>query len=292
MQRGVALAVKAGHLGRPELYEPALSSLRKATELRPSLAEAWRELGATLVYSREDEAILAIERALALEPGDASAHAALARAFFIGKGDFARAAVEYERALLLNPQAGWTALQLAHCVAFLGEYARGEAIARRAIVLQEELLAGQEGLLIIGAYLRLGHLHALQGRHAEAKAQFEREIEFLGRVDHALKARIFIELHTRLGAALLGLGNEASGHATLDLAIETFERRLRLEGDDPFTRYYAAGAHALRGDQGSALDSLEKAAAGRRAFTLARAKIDPLFDKVRSEPRFRSLIGA
>jgi TolB-like protein/tetratricopeptide (TPR) repeat protein len=292
MQRGVALAVKAGHLGRPELYEPALESLRKAIELRPSLAEAWRELGATLVYTREDEAILAIERALALEPGDASAHSALARAYFIGKGDFARAAVEYERALLLNPQAGWTALQLAHCAAFLRDYARGEGYALRAIVLQEELLAGQEGLLVIGAYLRLGHLYALQGRHAEAKRQFERELEFLARVDHALKARIFIELHTRLGAALLGLGDEGGGRATLDLAIGTFERRLRLEGDDPFTRYYAACAHALRGDAAAALDSLERAAAGRRAFTVARAKIDPHFDKIRVEPRFLDLIGA
>jgi TolB-like protein/tetratricopeptide (TPR) repeat protein/predicted Ser/Thr protein kinase len=292
MQRGVAMAVKAGHLGRPELYEPALQSLRKAIGLRPSLAEAWRELGSTLVYSREDEAILAIERALALEPGDASAHAALARAYFIGKGDFGRAAVEYERALLLNPQAGWTALQLAHCAAFLGDYTRGETVALRAIVLQEELLAGQEGLLVIGAYLRLGHLYALQGRHAEAKAQFEREASFLARVDHALKARIFIELNTRLGATLLGLGDEAAGRATLDLAIGTFERRLRLEGDDPFTRYYAACAHTLRGDAAAALDSLEKAAAGRRAFTLARAKVDPLFDRIRAEPRFRALIGA
>jgi tetratricopeptide (TPR) repeat protein len=292
MQRGVALAVKAGHLGRPALYEPALESLRKATELRPSLAEAWRELGATLVYSREDEAFGAIERALSLEPGDASAHAALARAYFIGKGDFARAAVEFERALLLNPQAGWTALQLAHCAAFLGEYARGEAVARRAIVLQEEFLAGQEGLLIIGAYLRLGHLYALEGRHAEARQQFERETAFLSRVDHALKARIFIELHTRLGAALLGLGEEASGRATLDLATSAFERRLRLEGDDPFTRYYAAGAHALRGDPDAAFASLEKAVAGRRAFTVARARIDPLFDRLRTDPRFRALIGA
>jgi TolB-like protein/tetratricopeptide (TPR) repeat protein/predicted Ser/Thr protein kinase len=291
MQRGVALALQAGNRGQAELYEPALESLKKATVLRPSLAEAWRELGATLVYTREDEGISAIERALALEPGDASAHAALARAYFIGKGDFARAAVEYERALLLNPQAGWSALQLAHCAAFLGQYPRGEAVARRAIVLQEEFLAGQEGLLIIGAYLRLGHLYALQGRHADAKLQFEREIGFIARVDHSLKARIFIELHTRLGAALLGLGEEAGGHATLDLATSAFERRLRLEGDDPFTRYYAAGAHALRGDAKAALESLEKAVAGRRAFTQARARLDPLFDTLRQDERFRSLVG-
>ncbi|HEY6552344.1 MAG TPA: hypothetical protein VI669_03270, partial [Vicinamibacteria bacterium] len=193
--------------------------------------------------------------------------------------------------LLLNPQAGWTALQLAHCAAFLGDFARGETVALRAIVLQEELLAGQEGLLVIGAYLRLGHLYALQGRHAEAKRQFEREIEFLASVDHALKARIFIELHTRLGAALLGMGDEQGGRATLDLAIGAFERRLRIEGDDPFTRYYAACAYALRGDIGAALDSLEKAAAERPGFTVARARLDPLLAPLYDEPRFRALKG-
>jgi tetratricopeptide (TPR) repeat protein len=291
MQLGVAVGLKAGYLGRPDLYEPALASLRKAVELRPSLAEAWRELGATLLFSREDEGIEAIERALALDPGDASAHSALARAYFIGKGDFAKAASSYERALVLNPQAGWSALQLAHCAAFLGDYVRGEGAALRAIVLQEELLAGKEGLVIVGAYVRLGHLYTLQGRHEEAKREFERELEFLNRVDHALKARVFIELQMRLGAALLGSGEKTAGAAALDLAVETFERRLRLGADEPFTRYYAACAYALRGDVPRALESLERAAAGRSAYTVARAKIDPLLDRLRDEPRFGALVG-
>ena len=291
MQLGVATGLKGGYLGRPDLYEPALQSLRKAVELRPSLAEAWRELGATLLFSREDEGIEAIERALSLDPGDASAHSALARAYFIGKGDFAKAASAYERALVLNPQAGWSALQLAHCAAFLGDFVRGEGAALRAIVLQEELLAGKEGMVIVGAYVRLGHLYALQGRHGEAKHEFERELEYLGRVDHALKARIFIELQTRLGAAFLGSGERTAGAAALDLAVETFERRLRLGADDPFTRYYAACAYAQRGDAPRAMDSLERAASGRSAYTVARAKIDPLLDRLRNEPRFLSLIG-
>jgi len=291
MQLGVALSLKGGYLGRPDLYEPALSSLRKAVELRPSLAEAWRELGATLVFSREDEGIEAIERALSLDPGDASAHSSLARAYFIGKGDFARAASAYERALVLNPQAGWSALQLAHCAAFLGDFVRGEGAALRAIVLQEEFLAGKEGMLIVGAYVRLGHLYALQGRQAEARHEFEREFEFLGRVDHALKARIFIELQTRLGAALLETGEKAGGAAALDLAVESFERRLRLGADDPFTRYYAAAAYALRGDAPRALESLEKAVEERRAFTVARARVDPLLDPLRDERRFRVLVA-
>lgn len=182
-------------------------------------------------------------------------------------------------------------MQLAHCAAFLRDFVRGEGAALRAIVLQEEFLAGKEGMLIVGAYVRLGHLYALQGRHAEAKLEFERELEFLGRVDHALKARIFIELQTRLGAALLETGENARGAAALDFAAESFERRLRLGADDPFTRYYAAAAYALRGDAALALDSLEKAVKERRAFTLARARVDPLLDRLRDERRFRALVA-
>jgi TolB-like protein/predicted Ser/Thr protein kinase len=292
MQLGVALGLKASYLGESELYGPALASLRRAVELRPALAEAWRELGAALAISRADEGIEAIERALSLDPADAAAHAALARAHFVGRGDFARAASAYEKALVLNPQAGWSALQLAHCAAFLGDFVRGEAAALRAIVLQEEFLAGKEGMLIVGAYVRLGHLHALQGRHAEARREFERELEFSGRVDHALKARLFVEIETRLGSALLASGDASRGKAALDLAIESFERRLRLGADDPFTRYYAAAAYALRGDLGPALDCLEKATAERRAFTVARARLDPLLDRLRGEPRFDEIVAS
>jgi TolB-like protein/tetratricopeptide (TPR) repeat protein len=293
MQLGVALSVKAGYLGQPELFAPGVARLREAIAREPSLAEAWRELGSTLVQGGQvDEGIAALERALVLDPTDASAHSSLGRAHFIGKGDFARGARGYERALALNPQAGWSALQLAHCAAFLGEYERGEAAARRAIVLQEEFLSGKEGIVIVGAYIRLAHLLALRGRHPEARRELEREMEFLGRIDHALKARVVIELHARLGASLLALHEEPDARSALDFAIESFERRNRVSGGDPFTRYYGAAAYGLRGDPDQALSELEQAAAEFRAYTVARARIDPFFERLRGLPRFLALVEA
>ena len=106
--------LKAGYFAMPELHERAIASLRKAIELRPTLAEAWRELSAPLrALGRDEEAIEALEKALALDPGDAEAYSALGRLHFIGRGDFARGAEAYEKALTLNPQAGWSAMQLA-----------------------------------------------------------------------------------------------------------------------------------------------------------------------------------
>jgi tetratricopeptide (TPR) repeat protein len=284
--------VKASYLTMPELHERAIASLRRAIALRPDLGEAWRELGAPLVsVGREDEALEAVRLALALTPDDAASHSALGRVYFIGKADFAAAAAAYEKALALNPQAGWAAQQLAHCSALVGDFARGEEAARRAIVLQEEFVSGKEGILIVGAYMRLGHLAALQGRDAIAKEQFEKEMDFLNRVDHALKARTTIELHMRLGAALLRLGERAAGEGSLQAATAAFERRLRMGTDDAFTRYYAACAYALRGDVEAALESLEKTARMRRAYTVARARTEPHLQALRGQPRFEALVG-
>jgi TolB-like protein/tetratricopeptide (TPR) repeat protein/predicted Ser/Thr protein kinase len=291
MQLGIAQAVKAGYLSQADLFAPAVARLRRALELEPTLTEAWRELGSTLVQAGQvDEGIAAIERALVLDPTDASSHSSLGRAHFIGKGDFEQGARCYERALALNPQAGWSALQLAHCSAFLGDFPRGEGAALRAIVLQEEFLSGKEGIVIVGAYIRLGHLYALQGRHGEARREFDREMEFLGRTFHALKARVVIELHARLGASLLALGEEKDARSALDFAVESFERRNRISGGDPFTRYYGAGAYALRGDEDAALLELERAAAEFRAYTVARARIDPFFESLRGAPRFQAMV--
>jgi tetratricopeptide (TPR) repeat protein len=235
--------------------------------------------------------VAAIERALELDPDDAGALAAMGRAFFIGRGEFQEAVGWYERALARSPQAGWYWLQLAHSATLARAFPRAEAAARRAVELQKQFLSGQEAVLIVGSHLRLAHLAALQGRHADAVEQVQHELGFLGRVDHALRGRIGIELHMRLGHALRRLGRGADAAAAFQTALAAFAERVRLGADDPHTHYYVAGVHALRGETEEALVSLEKAARLRRAFTIARARIEPEFEGLREEPRFRALIG-
>ena len=293
LQLGSAYDVKAAYLGLPELHERALASFRRAIELAPDLALAWKEMGSCLTsLGREDEGIEAIVRAMALDPADAAAHAALARAYFVGKARWADAAAEYETALRLNPQAGWTALQLAHCAALMRDFARGEDAAQRAAALQEKMQSGKDGVVIVGSYMRLGHLAALQGRHAEALELFARELAFFDRVDHALRDRSRIELHQRIGAAHLRLGNAAEAQAAFDVAVSGFDERLRLGADEPFTRFYVAGVHALRGEPELALASLARAAKMRRKFTVERARIEPEFDALRGDRRFQDILAS
>jgi hypothetical protein len=94
-------------------------------------------------------------------------------------------------------------------------------------------------------------------------AEYEKELAFLRDVDHALRSRIFIELHQRRGESRLALGETEAGRLDLDLGLEAFERRLRNGADDPMTRYYAACCFALRGEIEPSLQSLEKAAERR-----------------------------
>jgi TolB-like protein/Flp pilus assembly protein TadD/predicted Ser/Thr protein kinase len=293
LELAAACAARADYLAIPELHERALASFRRALDLRPGLVRAWREMGSTLVaLGREEEGIQAIRKALELDPGDAGALAAMARAFFVGRGQFREAAEYFDRALLANPQGGWYALQLSHCLALLRDFERGEAVARRAAELQEAFFSGQQGFRIVGAYMRLGHLASLQGRHAEALEQFGRELAFLQRVDHALRNRTIIELSMRKGAAHLRLGEAAEARQALTVALDGFEERIRLGSDEPFTRYYAACAYALRGEHPEALACLEKAAAMRRRFTIERARIEPELTGLRGEARFQELVGS
>jgi tetratricopeptide (TPR) repeat protein len=290
VELGHSYANKADYLVLPELHERALAAFRRALERQPDSARAWRQMGGTLLgLRRDEEAMTAMGRALELAPEDPGVLASMGRALFIAQGRFREAATYFERALEREPRAGWFALQLAHCLALLGDLGPAEEMARRAAHLQEALLSGQEGFVIVGSHMRLGHVAALQGRNAEAVELFQRELAFLQRVDHALRGRISIELHLRLGTAHRKLDQAEPARAALETARAAFETRLRLGADDPFTRYYAAGIYAQLGETDEALTCLEKAVGARGALTVARARLDPLLEPLREEPRFRAL---
>jgi tetratricopeptide (TPR) repeat protein len=276
----------------PELHERAIIQFRRAIELDPNSIRAWRDLGLTLVTSGAvDEGIEVVRKALARSPDDPSPISAMGRALFVGKGDFEGALPYFERALTLNPKAGWHWLQLSHCAALAGRLGRAREAAEKAIVLQEASVSGHETIRTVGAYMRLGHVLALDGRDEEAVQCFERELAFLERVDHALRHRILVELHTRLGGALQRRGLEKEAASSLNRAIEVFETRVKLGADDAFTRYYAACAYALRGQREAALASLDRAVLMRPAYTKARARREPELATLRDDPAFDQMMA-
>lgn len=287
-----AYDLKGGFLSIPELSYKAVEFAEKAVRLNPRLSHAHQFLGgAYSTLGRYDEAITSMNEAVRLEPNNAGAHGSLARAYWLGKGMVEEAIVELEHAVAINPQAGYSYLQLVFLHTLIGNYTRAEAAAKHAIELQEKYISGKEGLQVVGAHTRLGYCYYRQGRYDEAIQEYEREFEFLKSSDHALRDRSLTELEQKLGAAYLrkGMSEEAGQH--FKSAIKRFEQRLGKGSDDPFTKYYMACLYSLKGDSDKSLKYLGESLGSLKAINTLRAKSDPDFENLREDARFQELIG-
>src|SRR5687767_7243225 len=276
---GGAYGLKGTFMSMPEMVARAIELERRALTIDPELADAHTWLGVSFLnLGRTDDAIAAIRDAIRLEPDNGQAHQALARAFWVGKGDFAAAIPEFERAIELNPEAGYSYLQLGLLLAWEGNYARAEEICRRAVELQDQYISGNAGLQVVGANGRLGYVFYLQRRYDEALREYERGLSFVASSDHALKDRTAIELNVKIGAAYQRLGRDADATRHFTRALKMFDALIAKGADDPFTRYYVACVHALSGAADRAFDSLQKVGAKLPALTAARMQRDPDLD--------------
>jgi tetratricopeptide (TPR) repeat protein/predicted Ser/Thr protein kinase len=289
---GGAYGLKGSFMSIPEMLDHAIATERRALAIDPQLADAHMWLAsALLTQGRTDEAIAETREALRLEPDNGQAHQALARAYWVGKGDFAAAIPMFERAIELNPQAGYSYLQLSLLLAWEGQLDRAEAICRRAVEMQEQYISGNFGLQIVGAHARLGYVHYLKGDYEEALREYERELAFIGASDHALRERTLLEINVKMGAAQLRQGHGEAAERHFARALKSFAARVATGADDPFTRYYIACLYALRGDTAHALDSLERVAHSLPELTAARARVDVDLVSLRDEPRFHAITG-
>ncbi len=287
---GGAYGLKGNFLSIPDMLNKAIELERRALAIDPGLADAHMWLGASLLgLGRTDEAIVEIREALRLDPENGQAYQGLARAYWVGKGDFKAAIPLFDRAIVLNPEAGYSYLQLSLLLTWEGQLDRAEEICRRAVELQEQYISGNLGLQIVGAHARLGYVHYLKGEYEEALREYERELAFIGAGDHALRDRTLLELNVKIGAVHLrqSRGDDAERH--FGRALKSFDSRVANGADDPFTRYYIACLHALRGDRDRALDSLERVAQKLPLLTAARARVDADLVSLRDEPRFLNI---
>ena len=279
-----ALETKASFLALPELLERSLTLADAALQLRPESADAHVQRGDTLLsMGRIDDAIAALREGVQRQPDRATAHATLARAFWLGKGMVDEAIVEFEETLRLNPQAGYVHLQLAMLYTLREDYASAEQLATDAIRLQDQAMSGATGLLVVGAHSRLGYVRYRQGRYDEAIREYRRELEMISVGDHLLRERTSIELQQKLGAAYRRREDVPTAEAHEAEALRLFETRLAAGADDPFTRYYIAALYAMRGDGSAASEHLQHPLTKLPAFTRWRVPRDPDFDLVREQ---------
>ena len=288
----LAYDFKGSFMSLRELSEKAVEVGRRAIQLNPKLADAHRWLGSALLsLGRFDEAINAITESARLEPDDAGVHLSLARAYWIGRGDIDAGITELEQALSINPDLGYAHLQLGLLYALRGNYVKAERSCLVAVDLQERFLSGKEGLQIVGAYTRFGYVYYLQGRYREAIQSYERGLVALAASDHALKERNLIELHGKLAATYHRMDQAADADRHFTEAVARFGRRVGRGADDPATKYYIASLYGLRGETEKAVRYLRESLAELPALNRVRARSDPDFDPIRSDPAFTEALA-
>ena len=281
---GGAYTLKGGFLGMPQLLEKAIEPLRRALGLNPRLVNAHVWLGSALAgLGNLDESLASLQKAVEIEPDNADAHQTLARAYWLTKGMVPEGIAELRTALALNPEAGYTHLQLSMLEALNGNFDAAEESARQAIELQERAMSGTEGLLIVGARARLGYVYYLRGDYAAAYTEYRRELEWVNTSDHALRERTVIELHQKISAVHHARGEEAEAIRFGDLAIQAHARRVAAGADDPATRYYVAAVYARRGDVEHTREHLALPLSRLPQFTRWRLARDIDFDRVRDQ---------
>ncbi|HEY0872779.1 MAG TPA: protein kinase [Vicinamibacterales bacterium] len=283
--------LKGAFMSMPDMIHKAIELGRRALAIDPELADAHVAIGNGLMnLGRVDEGIEEIRKGIELEPDNGQAHQSLARALWVGKGNFTGAIPEFERAIELNPQAGYSYLQLSLLLAWEGNLERAEEISRQAVDLQEQFISGNAGLQIVGAHARLGYIQYLRGDYEGALKEYERELAFINSTDHALRERTNIEINVKVGAAYLRMGQIDDANRHFRRALKSFDARVARGADDPATRYYIATVLAMQGEKDRALEALARVVKAQPQLTPARAGRDIDLESLRDDPRFQDII--
>jgi DNA-binding winged helix-turn-helix (wHTH) protein/tetratricopeptide (TPR) repeat protein len=247
----------------PGLLGASAAAFSAAIAADPGYAAAWAGLADALnaqawtgvappesTYPRAKAAAL---RAIALAPRQAAGHAALGFARLYFDTDWAGAGRSLGTAVALDP--GLASARQWHA-AYLS------AVGRHDEATAEALAACEQAPLSPGASYSLGRSYLFARRFEQAGVECRRTLELEPRYSPASWCVQLAKAKT-----LPGADRSAASLA----ALEPAER------------------HALSGRSQEALEALERAYA-RRAEGLVFLGVDPSYDSLRDEPRFRTLL--
>jgi serine/threonine protein kinase/Tfp pilus assembly protein PilF len=281
-----------------ENLEKAISYYEQAIKLDPGYAAAWAGLADTLsdeadwgylpAEEGKREARKAAERALALDPNLAEAHAAMGGIKMTYNWDWQGADASFQRALALEPGSGDLAMRAAALAATLGRFDEALALGRRAVELDP---------LSATSYFNLGQNAYNAGRLEEAAAAFKKVLELDPEFSsaHASLGTVYIE-QGRPRQALAETEREqhpAVRLYVLALAYHALGRKKEADAAlaELLTKYHATMAYqiaelyAVRGDADRAFEWLERAYI-QRDVGLTYIKGDPPLRNLKHDPRY------
>ncbi len=259
------VVTSSGPLTPQEAWPKAEAAVQRALELDDRLAEAHAEL-ANIRLLRDwnwEEAAKESQRALELNPNSPDAHSRYARYLRVaGRPD--EAVREMKRALELDPLRVDLSNQLGVELVFARRY--DEAIEQFHQSL--ELDANS-----VVAHFYLSALFAAKGMEREAA---EEAIKGLNAAGEASQASKFERIY------------KASGYRAAQRFLDqrAIEDELKRPRPDPWTLAYT---YPRLGQKDKAFEWLEKAYQ-ERSVGLLQLRVDPDFDNLRSDPRYKDLV--
>jgi TolB-like protein/Flp pilus assembly protein TadD len=248
-------------LAMPKAKQYAL----KALELDPSLAEAYTSLGAVRFLADWDwpEAERDFKRALELNPGDVEARR-MYSTYLSAMGRGEEALAQIRKALELDPLDSPTQITLGLAFYYARLYDR--AIEQCSQIPDSEAVS-------VGAHDCLGLSYLAKKMYPKALAECQKAVD--------LSPNEF-DLAVDLARAHALAGNKAAARKELN------DLRARAKRSYVPPSLFAQIYLAL-GEKTQGLAWLQTAYADRDGY-LARLKVDPAFDSVRSDPAFQDLL--
>jgi len=286
----------------PAGNKQALALCEQAVALVPGEVRAWDALALVSInqVSASERSIeeglpavrAAVERALALDPDDATAHALAGRLAEAYDADFASAAAHYQRALSIDPANSDVLYNIAVFLAGVGKVDAGITVMR--------YLAAHDPASARVHY-RLGDL-LLRARDYDGAIASERvalalspqyngahniiSVSLLAKGD---AAGALVEAQAEpsdtwraisLPAAYHAAGRKADSDAALSAVIAKFGTE---------TAYNIASTYAYRGEAGNAFEWLNKAIEYKDGG-LSEIVYEQQFDKIRGDPRWLPIL--
>ena len=289
-----------------EGMEKARESFNQATELDPNYALAYSGLADTYLfcycslprYETMPKAKAYAEKALAIDEALAEAHTSLGFVKMNYEFDWAGAESEFKRALELSANYSVAHQFYAGCLLQQGRTEEGLREAKRALELDPLSLAinWYWGLTLFNArrydeaiaHLRktiqmdpnyhlahgaLGSAYVQKGMYAEATSEFQKWNTLLGMPG---------EPSAKLAYVYVALGSRAEAQKILN--------ELKQMPPDDNRPLEIASVYTALGDKDQAFEWLDQAYQ-QRSFGMFFLKVDPDFDSLRSDARFKALLG-
>ena len=273
---------------------------KRATQLDPSYALAWAGWSGVLEWQasrgiiRAEEgnqlAREAVERALALNPNLAAAHAQMGRLKQRVDFDWAGADASFQRAIAAEPGNLESVRLAATSAAVRGRFDEAVRLDHRAVELDP--LSGD-------SWERLAETEFSMGQLDEAAAHAQKAVELSPDV---YPGRILLsEIYVLQGRSQNALTEIESAHyqplRALPQAIAYYALGRERESDaalselmaNPANAYQIAEVYAFRNQSDKAFEWLDRAYL-QRSGTLSGMKVDPLMKNLRRDPRYAAFL--